>query len=107
MKSIFILLSLLTTFIWCEKSLTTTFVTDNGGDGSVFDIVTLQPIVVNDFDINCDTGTRTYYIYTKLGSYDGFLNSVDEWTLIKTDSVVCNDNKIKIVFIVFKFLYFV
>ena len=64
-------------------SLTTTFADNNGAAGNMFDVMPLNDIIVNSFDVNNTSGsTVDYEIYFKAGSYIGSESTPGDWTLV-------------------------
>ncbi|MEL6811652.1 MAG: proprotein convertase P-domain-containing protein, partial [Bacteroidota bacterium] len=69
-------------------SLTTTFANNNGQSGNMFDIVALNDITINSFDINMDTGvTDVAEVYFKTGPYLPSIGTPGDWTLVASTSV--------------------
>lgn len=64
------------------SSLTTTFADNNGFRGNMFDIMAINDIVINSFDVNADAGTHDYEVYMKMGSYVGSETNAGDWTLV-------------------------
>ncbi len=74
----------------CTDTLSTPFNENNGFDGNMFDVVVLQPVTIDSFDVNCD-GTNDLEIYYKTGTWVGSEGDPGSWTLIGSVSgVVCN-----------------
>ena len=70
------------------EELVTTFVSNNGSSGNMFDIKALQALSVVEMDINTGaSGSVTATVYTKAGSYPGFEHNSAEWTPIASTSV--------------------
>lgn len=68
--------------------LTTTFASNNGQSGNMFDVVTLGgPLTVTGLDLNLDPGTWTIDVYKKAGTWVGFSSTPGAWTLIDSASV--------------------
>lgn len=68
--------------------ITTTFASNNGQSGNMFDVVNLVgDLTVTGFDLNLDDGTFDIEIYSKSGSYLGFETDASAWSLIDTGSV--------------------
>ena len=65
-------------------SITTTFGSNNGFAGNMFDITTFgNALTVNSLAVNLDSGTTsTISVFTKSGSYVGFTNNAAPWTLV-------------------------
>ncbi|HEX6811710.1 MAG TPA: hypothetical protein VF384_08820 [Planctomycetota bacterium] len=68
-----------------QSPLTTTFAGGNAQSGNMFDIVGLQPVVINGFDVNL-TGTATIEVYavTAGTTYVGNEANPSAWTLLGT-----------------------
>ena len=64
------------------SSLTTTFADNNGFRGNMFDIMAINDIVINSFDVNSAAGTHDYEVYWKMGSYVGSETYAGDWTLV-------------------------
>ena len=81
-----------------ERSLTTTFVSNNSltssGNGTIFfDIENLTPLDINiiswDINIECGPGT-TLEVYYREGPIEGFTNTLDGWMLLgQIDNLDC------------------
>jgi hypothetical protein len=66
-------------------SLTTTFASDNSFNGNWFDVVAINDLTVNSFDINLATGTTDdIEVYFKTGTSIGFETDASAWTLLDT-----------------------
>lgn len=66
-------------------SITTTFSSNNTGDGNMFDVVTSgNALSITSLDVHTSpsSGQQTIYLYTRLGSYVGNENSSAGWTLM-------------------------
>jgi HYR domain-containing protein/proprotein convertase P-domain-containing protein len=64
-------------------ALTTSFVSNNGSAGNMFDVMPLNDITVNSFDVNNTSGgTVDYEIYFKTGTYVGSETTAGDWTLV-------------------------
>ena len=88
MKTLAVLLTLASlTFGQC---LTTTFASNNGQSGNMFDLIATNDVTINTFDINCDPGTYSVevYVVTAGGSYAGLHNTPAAWTLVGSASGV-------------------
>jgi subtilisin-like proprotein convertase family protein len=67
------------------SSLTTTFAGGNGQSGNMFDIMAINDLTVDSFDISFDSGvTDDVEIYTKTGTWVGFDADPAAWTLLTT-----------------------
>jgi trimeric autotransporter adhesin len=68
-------------------SITTTFSSNNGHNGNMFDVVTNgNSVDITGFDINTDTSGQ-FAIYTRSGSYANSPESSDGWTQVFSGSV--------------------
>lgn len=69
-----------------QLSLTTTFASNNGSAGNMFDVVSLTGVIVTGFDINVDPGMHTIEVWTVTGGggYLPALNNQPLWTLQAT-----------------------
>ncbi|MCB9832541.1 MAG: hypothetical protein H6807_08695 [Planctomycetes bacterium] len=67
------------------QSLTTTFNTNNGSAGNMFDVKALTTLQIDRFDVNVvNTSGFEVWAVTGGGSYLGYQNSSAGWTLIQT-----------------------
>ena len=67
------------------NSLATTFASNNGAQGNMFDVEATNDITINSFDVNMVSGvTADIEIYFKSGSWVGSENSPNDWTLLAT-----------------------
>ena len=72
-------------------SLTTTFDGGNGQAGNMFDIMAINDLTVDSFDISFDSGvTDDVEIYFKTGSWVGFDADPAAWTLLTTVTAVAS-----------------
>ncbi|MBN8672284.1 MAG: immunoglobulin domain-containing protein, partial [Chitinophagales bacterium] len=69
------------------NSVSTPYNANNGNAGAMFDVLVSNNIVLNDFKCNL-TGTGTYEVYYKLGTYVGSETNSAAWTLLATSSSV-------------------
>ncbi len=67
--------------------LSTTYSFNNGQSGNMFDIVAINNVQVQSFDVNIDPGSYTIEVYTKNGTWQGFETNASAWTLVATTSV--------------------
>ncbi len=65
-------------------ALTTSFADNNGFSGNMFDVMPLNDITVNSFDVNNSDGSVDYEVYMKTGSYVGSESTPGDWTLVGT-----------------------
>ncbi len=80
------------TFGVAEASvLTTTFASNNGQAGNMFDVVvkSTHNLVVTGFDLNLNAGTWAVSLYTKAGSWVGTAQSA--WTLLGSNTVTSSN----------------
>lgn len=69
--------------------LTTTFAANNGQAGNMFDLMAVNDITINSFDVNMDTGvTADVAIYFKTGTWVGSDTTPGDWTLMATAPAV-------------------
>lgn len=62
-------------------NLTTSFNSNNGSGGNMFDINILRPTLeILGFEVNVDPGTHDVDIYYKTGTYVGDMNNAAAWT---------------------------
>jgi len=73
-------------------SLTTTFSSNNGYAGNMFDVTTFgKELTVTGLDINVSSSSSlTVNLYTKSGTYVGAQNNPSAWTLVSTN--ILNSN---------------
>ncbi len=64
------------------STLTTTFANNNGASGNMFDLVALNDLVINSFDVNLDSGSSDMEVYFKTGPYLPSVNTAADWTLV-------------------------
>ncbi|MDC8001958.1 HYR domain-containing protein, partial [Aequorivita todarodis] len=70
------------------ETLTTTFAGGNGLDGAMFDVVAVNDLTIDSFDVNLDTGiTDDIEVYFKTGTWVGFHTDPSAWTLLATTNV--------------------
>ena len=71
---------------FAQSPLTTTFASNNGQAGNMFDIVALNAsgITIDSFDVNVDSGTWDLEVYklTIPGPYLPSVNTAGDWTLV-------------------------
>ena len=76
----------------CSQVLTTTFASNNGQAGNMFDLRPLTDIVLDSFDVNLDSGTWDLEIWTSnVGSHVGVEQDASQWTLIASYSGVTSN----------------
>ena len=73
----------------CSMSLTTTYNSNNGNDGVMFEITALDPIYVTGFTASIN-GSGYIKIYRKSGSYIGFETDPTDWIMVDSVSVAAN-----------------
>ena len=77
-------------------SITTTFDSNNGAAGNMFDITTFgNTLTVNSMAFNLETfgGPHTINVYTKSGSYVGFENNASPWTLVSQSTGITSSGQ--------------
>jgi hypothetical protein len=78
-----------------SASLTTTFASDNGQDGNMFEIHAINTVVITRFDGNISIPGDNMRIYYKAGSYTGSEDNSAVWTLVGTaNSLVSNGDDV-------------
>jgi len=65
-------------------SLVTSYASDNGYNGNMFDIVALKNVEILSFDANLGVGAHTMEVHYRQGSFVGHESSSSGWTLIGT-----------------------
>ena len=81
----FTILFAATAAVTAQGQLTTTFASNNGQSGNMFDMrPTLAPVTIDDFDVNLDTGTwdMEVWVVTSGGSHVGNEQNSAAWTLV-------------------------
>lgn len=73
-----------------QLSLTTTFTSNNGQAGNMFDVIAINPVVIQGFDVNLDAGTWNLAIYARTGggTHVGFQTNAAAWTLLASPTGV-------------------
>lgn len=66
----------------------TSYTTNNGNDGNIFEITALQDFTLKGFYTNCN-GTGGWEVYYRNGSYSGFTGSLSNWILLDSLSITC------------------
>jgi len=70
------------------NSLTTTYAGGNGFSGNMFDITTINEVIINSFDVNLDSSaSATIEVYYRDGTYVGHTSSSAGWNLLGSTSV--------------------
>ena len=80
-----------------ENSLTTTFVSNNAHRGNMFDLVALNDITINSFDVNSQMPagqTENFEVYYKVGTWIGSDGVPGDWTLVGATSRISNGDGI-------------
>ena len=67
----------------------TSYETDNGNDGNIFEITALQDFTLKGFYTNCN-GAGGWEVYYRNGSYTGFTTSLNDWILLDSMAITCN-----------------
>ena len=70
-----------------QLSLTTTYASNNGLDGNMFDILALEDVQIFSFDCNFYAGQVDVEIYTVAGGYVGHEAIPGDWTLVASGTV--------------------
>jgi gliding motility-associated-like protein len=70
------------------NNLVTPMNQNNGQRGIMFDVVAINNITINCFEVNMATGTSGVNIYFKAGTHVGFQNNAAAWTLLGTAPAV-------------------
>jgi hypothetical protein len=68
-------------------SLTVSFAATNAVAGNMFDVVGVNPITIDSFDVNSNTSVGTlldFEVYYKTGTYVGSESTAGDWTLVGT-----------------------
>ncbi len=72
-----------------QVQLDTTFASNNGFAGNMFDVDVENDIVINSFDVNIDAsaapGTAHVDVWMRTGSHVGHEDNVNSWTYVGTD----------------------
>ncbi len=85
--------------------ITTTFASNNGQAGNMFDVVNLVgDLTITGFDLNLEPGISDIFIYAKSGTWVGFENDSSAWNLIDSKAVTSSGNDIATFFDVTDFL---
>jgi subtilisin-like proprotein convertase family protein len=67
------------------ETLTTTFAGGNGLDGAMFDVMAINDLTIDSFDVNLPTGAdNDFEVYYKTGTWVGFNTDPSAWTLVAT-----------------------
>jgi hypothetical protein len=69
------------------ENIVTSYTSDNGFNGNMFDIVAVKNIEILSFDANLAIGAHTMEVYHRAGSHVGFENANTGWTLIGSAAV--------------------
>ena len=70
------------------KTYTTTFASDATYAGNMFDIVALDSnIEIKSMGINTYVSSLLVQVYTRVGSYQGYENDIDSWTLVGSATI--------------------
>lgn len=73
-----------------QNLLTTTFAGGNSRPGNYFDLVAINEVRIDSFDIH-PTGNTTIEVYYRVGSYIGIDMNESQWTLIGSAPVIANN----------------
>ncbi|MCP4677332.1 MAG: hypothetical protein GY854_17825 [Deltaproteobacteria bacterium] len=71
-----------------EDDLSTTYIGGTGSRPVMFDIVAVNRVSINSFDMNMDPGTYDVEIYYRTGTHVGYHTSSAGWTLLETSNNV-------------------
>lgn len=74
-------------FVGCD-SITTTYVSNNGLAGAMFDVVADSNLVINGMYTNLSVASAPFEIYFKTGTGIGFEQNAAAWTLLGSDSII-------------------
>ncbi|MBW2456448.1 MAG: hypothetical protein JRI68_18165 [Deltaproteobacteria bacterium] len=66
------------------ENLVTSYTSNNGFHGNMFDIVALNAVEILGFDANLNSGAHTMEVHYRVGSFVGHESSATGWTLIGT-----------------------
>jgi len=65
-----------------SNNLVTQYTAGNCQSGIMFDIVAINTVTINCFEVNLAANAGTYEIYTKTGTHVGFQTTPGAWTLV-------------------------
>ncbi len=71
-------------------SITTTYVSNNGLMGAMFDVVADSNLTINGMYTNLSVASGTFELYYKAGSMNGYAQNAAAWTLLGSANVVSN-----------------
>lgn len=72
-----------------NDTLSTTYISNNGQRGNMFDITAVNDIIIQSFDIHLDA-TTMFAIFYKVGSHVGSETTPGVWTLVDSMTVTAN-----------------
>lgn len=76
-------------------SLTTTFASNNGARGNMFDVTVTNPLTVTSVEVNLLSGlTKEIFVYYRSGSWVGFQGSSAGWTLAGSQTVTSSGSNV-------------
>lgn len=70
-----------------SNSIATSYTSNNGSRGAMFDLTATNTVTVTCFDANLYAGTAVYEIYYKAGSYIGNESNAAAWTFVGSATV--------------------
>jgi len=70
-----------------DHNLQTTFLSNNGQSGVMFDVTAKRALVVDSFEVSIDSGRHLVEVYYKTGSYAGYETNSGAWTLLGSTTV--------------------
>jgi subtilisin-like proprotein convertase family protein len=88
-----ILTSTLSTGMAGAATLNVGFAANNAAAGNMFEIMALNPITVNSFDISANAAageSHNYEVYFKVGSWEGSQTTPGDWTLVASPTGIIN-----------------
>lgn len=65
-----------------RTSLTTTSAAGNDHNGNMFDVVALEDVIVEGFDVHPWFGSTTIELYHRAGTWEGFASTPSAWTFL-------------------------
>jgi subtilisin-like proprotein convertase family protein len=86
--------STMTTGVNASGTLDVGFAANNAAAGNMFEIMALNPITINSFDISVNDLTvgalHNYEVYFKVGSWEGSQTTPGDWTLVASPTGIIN-----------------
>ena len=75
-----------------NDSIHTTSISSNNWNGTMFDLIAHQDIVLDSLAIKMfSTGSQIVDVYQKQGSYKGFESDATAWTVVRTGTIMVNN----------------